>query len=776
MSVFNVYDDDDDDEYDDYPNTFFSFYKCLKNRDFSAIEYLPCFNGYAFSSMRGITARKLLESVYFDFLEDDLETQKRFYLLLDKIIDGICQLSFKNNRKVLYSNVNQIDNFILDSFAKIDLEYNSVSLKEVTSFIIDNIVRDKTYWDECYANINNLFQIYINDGKVAHNYSINFYNEILNRQQNNYFREKKLYLIKELCKMLPYTKRKEKSLINGAKLEKIDLYLKEQRYESLGTTEIGIREKLQDFDKYLSSLKTLRKEKYVVTEEQCRLMNEKFLKGNLSFSDVQDICLGISVKSANIVYDKYVQVKMNYLSSVEVDEEELPDIELGYNYNNYKIVWKERYHNNLTEIFSKLKEEDALILLKEAENNKTIFLLIFFIDYFSELSSERVLGILKNYSRIIRDLGGKSNVLNSFGLSFDKLLLFGEAYNSANDFTISILGNEVVTKITNYLSSTSKNPQDYLNVYMEMLCRDRTYMPPVTGEYGNYYYESAHDADRERLLIGKNCYASCIGIDGAGEDAYIESLLDKTGDVILFKDKDTKEFVARCLCFRRSNYVVLAPFYGKNGIAEELYNCKLISDISSQMINKAKKSNDNLEYIFLTDPLGLLDNKYKLFGDDCLFKPFPHADLYFMKYLIGSRYNDIENVKLNSLDGILSTYETLRDKVKVTDEISDIEINKLRALDILFLSNKYLKEDKIKEFKIITKNDFDEVFLGQDWYIAIKDGKVVDNIVLPVGSERQNDEILKICKYLVGAGFVENIDDILFNDNVVSGVRASIRQ
>lgn len=731
--------------------------ECLRKKDFDLLLTLDGFcDAY---SLRGSTAKRLVEKIFFDFDEDDLDTQEKFYLFLDRIIDGICQVNFKDYRKTFqFTDVNQINDFILKEF-KNNKELDNIVAEDLAGSLIDKIVQDDNYFDECFKNVSLLLEEYKATGKILKDNSIDFYNELLNRQRNNCITNEKSHIIKQLCKNLPYTKRKETSRIIGAKIKKIDELFKNHDYGELGLSEGMIREVLKDFSVYLSSLKDIKKENITISREQSEMFTQAFLDGNLSVEIIQDICPEISVKVANIIFDKYTQVKMMYLPLVSVSKEDLVDLKLGYNYNNYKIVSEDLYYKNISNMLYNIEEKDALALIEEADNNKYIFLLVFFINYFRELNVNNVVAILKNYSRIMRDFGEHTEEKNVLGLSFDKIFTLGNAYNHADDLTISVLGFDIVNRIIKD-NVTGNDPQDYLKVYLEMLARDKVYIPPVSGEFGNYYYESAHDSDCERLMIGKNHRGSCVGIGGAGQHTFLEALTGDEADVIIFKDKNTHEFMARSIVFRAGNYVVLAPIYDREYTAQELYKPELLSEMASQMLNKAREANDNLDYVFVTHSIVDLGEYFKNFDDDELRDVFPHADLEYPKYLIGTKYDD-NNVILNPREVMLSSYDTVRDKVRFKDDITNNDLNKIRALDVLFM-DKYLREDKMRNFEFIDKDDFDELFLGQDWYVGIKNRKIADKKILPINSERQQNEILVLCERLISHGIVESIDDELF--------------
>lgn len=41
----------------------------------------------------------------------------------------------------------------------------------------------------------------------------------------------------------------------------------------------------------------------------------------------------------------------------------------------------------------------------------------------------------------------------------------------------------------------------------------------------------------------------------------------------------------------------------------------------------------------------------------------------------------------------------------------------------------------------MNKDNYDDIYMGQDWYMVIRDGMIVECIVLPTGQEEQTREI-----------------------------------
>lgn len=721
---------------------------CLKRKDFSAISSLSCFYQTDLNSESII---KLLKNIYFEFDEDDLNIQEKFYYILDKISDGIIKNRYLSAKKYfLYHDINDINEQVLSSFSFIR-ENKEDSLLGLASFLT-NVMNCGEYFDWCYQNLNVLYNYYEKNRDLSYDVSTDFYNELLNKREDSYFSREKEKICRYLCEILPLSKRKEESLKTSVKLKKIDSIFKKHAYLELGTTKERVEAKLEGFASYLSSLKALRKEGIVISEAQCHKMNELFLDGKLDILAVDEILFDVPSKIIDIVYDKYTQLKLEYLSFVNVSINELPEHNLGYNYNNYKIVSQEKYIDNIMELLSNINEENALKIIELSNINPKMYLLIFFIDYFKEIEVKDVINILKNYPRIKKN-NSEFSSNDAFISLFDRVLSLSNAYQNSDDVVLACLGERVTSKIVSDEGrQVVKDPNAYLNVYLRMLKKSKTFIPPVYGEYKDFYYESANNSDRERLLIGKNCNGSCIDIDLGGEEAYISALTKEDADVIIFKNKHTNEFVARSLCFRAGNYVVLAPIYGVNKIAEDLYNSELLEKIVNQMFAQAEKKKDTLRYIVLTYEVGLLDNDdYREVEDSSLKSPFPHADLDFSGYLIGNRFND-KDIRFDYKEMMLVSYNTKREKIKTKDNLTNLDFNKIRALDVMF---KDYEEREIlrKTFSFVDKEIYDDIYMGQDWYVAIKDGKVKDKVILPVNSELQEEEIKTIYNYLISLGY-----------------------
>ena len=731
----------------------------IKNGRFKDIENLPCFSS---AKIKAKTAARLAEVLSYHFDEDDENNQERLYYRLDKIMDGVAKQRFiRDKRYFRFRSLNQINEYILKEFEKID-EYNQEYYLKKISNVLSQKISDKNYDDIFMEKIKSLYAYYHSNGSLPKELTTDFYNQILNKQEETYTKSSKRDMIEKLTKILPYTKKKEKGRRVGAKLKKIDSLLAKRNYQELGTTEDKLKQLIETYNDDINKVRKIRKEGFYLTKEQLNRINEYFITGSLTEDTLRKILPDSSDEVRTIILKKYTLIKAQFLNNVSVTEQELPILDLGYHYNNFKIGTMKNTYTSIINIITTVSEEEAQDILFNKEIPGEMLELLPLLGHLDDFNTEEMIVLLRNYPMVLNHMRKetltKSITLNSALSHFFDFSTIAAAYDSADDITISILGKEIIEQIRFSDKQTSKNPVDYLNVYEGMLAREYTFIPRVEGEFENYHYESGNDADRTRLLIGKKCNFSCIGPGGAGDKAYYQALTGHNADVIIITDKNTNKFVARSICFRKGNYVVLAPIQGIRGIEESLYQPKFISEIGNQMIKQSLEKKDTLEYIFLSPDGRFLDDYFPIIENNYLIDPFPHADLDEIAYLITST-KDPENVEINSTIPMPITYKTKREKVKGKKEATNADLTKIKALDILLTDEVTIREEKERNFELVNKEDYDDVYIGQDWYITIKKGKIVDEIVLPTEQEAQVKEMAALKEYLTSLNMLEEISE-----------------
>lgn len=740
--------------------------KLIKNGRFEELENMSYFSS---AKITGKTAARLTKTLSYHFDEDDENIQERLYCRLDKIMDGVAKQKFARDKRYFrFRSINQINDYLLKEFERID-EYNQEYYFKKISSMINQKICDETYYNTCLEKIKSFYDYYHNQKTLPRELTTNFYNQILNKQEETYIKKSKTGMTKKLTRTLPYTSKKERGRIIGAKLKKIDSLLANRNYQDLGTTEYELKKLIENYDEEINHVRKIRKEQFYLTKEDLNKINEKFISGRLAEETLEEILPNTSEEVRAIILNKYTIIKTKFLNNISITEEDLTPLDLGYHYSNFKIGTVNDTCRTIANIISNITEEDAEDILFNRAIPKEILELLPLVGHIDGFNTEKMIVVLRSFPTVMNHMRKEGllpeDTIDSALSHFFKFLTIAEAYSSADDITISALGNDVISQIRFSDKQTSKNPLDYLNVYEGMLAREYTFIPRVEGEFENYYYESANDVDRERLLIGKKCSYSCIGPGGAGEDAYLQALTGHNADVIIITDKNTDEFIARSLCFRKGNYVVLAPIHGVRGIEESLYKPEFISEIGRQMINQALESKDTLEYVFLSPDGRILDDYFPIIEDSYLMDPFPHADLDEMAYLIAST-KALKDVEIDSTIPMPIIYKTKREPVRGKDEASNADLTRLKALDILLTEDNEIREEKERNFEPVDKENYDDIYMGQDWYVAIKEGKIIEEVILPTGLETQVTELSVLNEKLMALNMIEeSINNCLISSN-----------
>ena len=91
--------------------------------------------------------------------------------------------------------------------------------------------------------------------------------------------------------------------------------------------------------------------------------------------------------------------------------------------------------------------------------------------------------------------------------------------------------------------------------------------------------------------------------------------------------------------------------------------------------------------------------------------------------------------------------------------LNNADLSKIKALDILLTDEVTIREEKKRNFEPVNKEDYDDVYIGQDWYITIKKGKIVDEIVLPTEQEAEVKEMGALKEYLTSLNMLEEISE-----------------
>ena len=377
------------------------------------LEELKKYKDFAAVKIKASTAKRLVDTLIYQFDEDDENTQERLYNQLDKIMDGVAKKRYVRDKRTLrFSSVNQINDYLLNEFSRID-EYNQDFYFKKIASIINQKIGDDTFYKNCLETIKYFFTHYYKSGRLPQEVTSSFYNQILNKQEDAYINKTKNTMIKRLRRILPFTLKKEHGRITGAKLRKIDEILESKDYQKLGITEERLRELIASYDEEINKVKKIRRENFYLTKEKLHEINEQFISGKLNEATLSQILPDVNQEVRTIILKKYTLIKAKFLDKITITKDELPPIALGYHYNNYKIGTMEDMYKNIINIVSTISEEEAEDIIFNKEIPKAILELLPLVDHVIGFNTEEMIEILRSYPMVLEHMR-KEKIIKEF--------------------------------------------------------------------------------------------------------------------------------------------------------------------------------------------------------------------------------------------------------------------------------------------------------------------------------------------------------------------------
>ena len=704
---------------------------------------------------------KLTCLLEYKFDDNNPDVQEEYYKILDKVIDACIFLKYDDVRNSYdFSSLNQLDELIIYNFKKINDSNKEFIIKNLAFRLtrVSSHRKDTIYQNKIYDFLEKLYSLYITtNNTLSYEITTDFYNEILNRQQDKFVKVEKELIIKDLLPKLPLTNKKINTLKRNAKLKKINEILRSGNSSFIDYQ--FLEKELDLLHVYLNEIKPFCKNRNI-TLEQFKVLDNLFLNGNLTLENICSLNLGFDSDEVKVILNKYHKILFSYLDKIDISNNDLDYSTVNFNYNHVKVLNRDYYYKNIKKLFSSITLEEMGYIVNNFDYLEDVFKLIPFIDMFLEFSVEDFKFILLNYNQIINNMvsNGKISNNNSFNSILDNLyevIKLARAYGSSNKYVTAILGEDIISSILSE-RQTSRNPSDYVDVYINMLKTSITTIPPISGEVNGYRYECGNNYDLNKLLIGKNCYKSCIGPNGVGNDAYYAALTSTDASVLVVT-KDG-EFAGRSVIFRKDNYLILAPIHGKKGLNKNLYNKEFLDKVSENFLTASEKTLDSLNYVFLTqDSLGLLSS-YSIYEDQCFEKDFPHADLNRFVYLL----NSVKSRKSSNTFDYKYLYNKKRKKVVCKSDDYSKDIYFIRALEISMEED--LERKKLLDSRFDILDNYEKVYLGQDFYIGLLSNGKIDRVILNTGDSRQNIEINRVVDDIVTFDSKYN-NDLLINNS-----------
>lgn len=668
--------------------------------------------------------------------EENMDVQEMYFHMLDKIIDATILLQYKKSDSRVFASNAHISDRILTCFSEINNDNQKEFLQSMAKKFV--IITDKPQNYPSYETLlEKLYQFYKKTGTLPKELTTPFFNELLNNQQDAYCRQTKKWITEKLNYTLPLSRKKKEQLIRTKKIEKMIAMFKKGKSSELNISEEEVERIIEEVTILLKKTKSFKKDHIHFKEEDYYQLGKLFFKGCLTKETIKEVCnIIVSEEVVKKLKNQYYKRMLPFLEKIKLSTKEKTDLEIkrptvAYDYNHLVIASNKMYHHNL----SYMKIMIGMNKLLEDSNQEFIKLLplVSLVDDFKKTEMKDILLHSKEILESLKEEdpkfdGSITQILNQFS----KVLQFAQIYAQTTPFVRKVLDEDIIMKILTHTNYFSHNPRDYFDIFQQMLRRKETQVPPISGTYQDYTYESGNTADKMRLLIGINTNNSCLGPNGAGEAAYEESLLKENADILLIKDEE-ENFVARSLIFRRGNYLIMSAFMGEFGIQRQFYKKEFLDKITNAFLEQSSIMNDDLEYIFLTcDPCDKIELKdYILVIERAIVAYLPHVDWSFSCYLIGGNEEEIRihNKKMPA------SYQVTRAPICSNEEVTQQDLEQINILNASMTNQK-------GNFNMIgKKEEYKYLYKGQDWCLGVTDTGEETLIILPTEEERRYLEI-----------------------------------
>lgn len=735
----------------------------LKNNKKLDVDSLP-FLDKRFSGKADIDKlNELLNytTIYID--EDDIDLQENHLINLDKIIYGVANKRYNQNKTSFkYSDIVSLNESLIELFKNAISEKNDNYISEYINDLYLFIGKSIPI-EQLKIEIEKFYNIYLNTGSLSLKNTSDFCNKILNMHRDWYISEEKKKIEYEVKSKLKLTKKRKNSIIMSRKISEVKLLLYQGDYEQLGITSAQFRKDLNDTINSILNNKDIKKSGITIDADALKKLADCYrLFGGINEDQVKISLRIIDKEICSFIVKKFNQIKFKYAKNITLPEQEeiISNLD-GLNHNNYIICDNERYLYNLSELLIDLDDNKLEIIMNNIHLIKNVMFLLPYVNLIKDLDINAFINILINFNKIKAKLFEAFKInsdidIPSFILTnIDKVISLANNYSSVDNISIIALGNDVVSEIYDYTSPK------YLDFYLKMLDRKKGIIPPVSVQTSKHYLESGRYADPERLLIGKKPQNdSCIDLlNSAGRRTYDEALLEESGDAILIRDSN-KKLISRILIFRRGNVVQMVS-HGYHPLSD-IDICKKIAD---QIIQQATIKNDNIDYVFLSSSSAAFDSsEYIRIADSRFESKFPHADFSSFAILLSSKENVQESeINLDFDAKPLKNYN--KERKKISYNPSTDEINRIKALSIVLETNPDKKESMKRNFEPFCDIEYDKVACGEDWYIAVNKNGTIEEVVLTVDIEKALEEIEE-AKRIMGI-FSTNkkeIDDMFSDD------------
>lgn len=685
---------------------------------------------------------KLFNLLLIPIDDTKIENQSKYFQILNKVIDSVCELRYKNIKsKLKYPDIITLNDAINNLFDTI-LKTRNLKLlfefaKELETFTC-NIVSYDTILNELYK----FYDLYLKTSIVDISVTSDFCNYILNQHRNGYLRTTKEYINEKLTNIFTLSKRKKESLINGSKIKEFNSLLNGEESNQYFINKEKFNKILNDTIDSIITNKDINKLGIIISKESLLVLGEYYLThGSLNENITKSV---LNIDNPNVIKyitHKILQISYKYTSDIKINDNNF-NIDISkfpkLNYNDYLILDKNRYLRNLASILLNVDDNLTDKILENSSLLNELIYLIPLLNLVKDFDTLSFINIMATYERIRYkiyqtntyepDVDFKELMLKKIS----DLITLGNAYINLDNLNIEALS----PRVAQILDESKSN--EYLDVYLDMLERKTGYIPPVSIAADGFYLESGNYSDVDRLLIGKiPNKVSCIDLfDLAGQSTYLGVLLENYGDIILIRDQQ-HNMLSRIIVIRNGNIINMVTGFS------EVYNLDLYVDIANVMMKQAIINNDNLDYIFVSAGSVSRADRRMVFRDSRFSREFPHADFADAAVLVASKNHMLgkkdEEIGLKLNIEPKALYQKARKPVTYTP--TEEHLTRLKALKIILEKDEFVKEELKKEFEPFYLKEYEWVVAGEDWYLALKKDNTLEEVVLPLNDSRAYIEI-----------------------------------
>lgn len=387
--------------------------------------------------------------------------------------------------------------------------------------------------------------------------------------------------------------------------------------------------------------------------------------------------------------------------------------------------------------------------------------------YYDDLDKEVLFNLINNTKEIVR----LANFFNYDINVYENVMKLSKLSECASEESIAILGKDIILELCENRQYTNDNTKEIVEMAKSLVCqmvkRDKSTVPYISGKLGNYKYSMYDSQDIDILLSGINTN-SCFRIDGNDHDFLHYCALDKNGFVIKIVD-EYDNFIAKASGFRNGNGVYINQLrtiydsggYGYEGNSEsekkaiiETFKkaCRDIVAISQN--NPCER--DKIDFVLVTDSYALENeesNVSETVESKIGYAPMDHTSDDWVNFVQNTanlqevlnekdifstdygRYSLIcvaasgkieinENTKLRiKRKNVPALYSRKRSMIVVGNPDENL-IDKINRIKGIFYSL-----NKIS-YKNVLFSPKSVVIMGDNWYIVYNNKRIIDACVL----------------------------------------------